>query len=85
MWKIAAGLLSAAWMVHALVTGIGIPYPDPTPDQAAYVRYHWSISDQICLASCVAWLGAGIAGGVSVVRRLLRGRCCKPSVAEGEN
>ena len=89
MGKIAAGLLalafllSAAWMAHGGATGIGVPYLEPTPEQADYVRYHWSISKQICLASAVAWLAAGIAAGVYVVRRLLSGRCYNPGVAEG--
>ena len=91
MWKIVAGLLvlafllSAAWMFHGGATGIGVPYQDPTPEEADYVRYHWSISKQICLASAAAWLAAGIAAWVYVVRRLLRNRCCIPGVAEGEN
>ena len=88
MWKIAAGtlfiafLLSAAWMAHGVAT-VGIPYPDPTPEQAAYVRYQKAISEQICLASCVAWLAAGIAASVYVVRRLLQSRLCNPGVADG--
>lgn len=80
MWKVAAGLLvlavvlSVAFMGHGLATGIVPPYPDPTPEQAAYVRYHKGISMPLFLASGVAWLATGVVTVASVVRWLFRSR-----------
>lgn len=80
MWKVAASLLalaallSAVWMGHGAVTGIGVPYQDTTPDQAAYVLYHWGISERLFLATGVAWLVAGIVTTACTGHWLFKGR-----------
>ncbi len=87
MWKVAFGLLvvaillSAVFMAHGLATGIGIPYPDPTPEQAAYERFHQGISNPLFLAAGVAWLVAGIAAVMCAIRWLLRGVRPEPGTA----
>lgn len=60
-------------MAHALATGIGVPYPDPTPELAAYERFHLRISQPIFLYAGVAWLVAGVATAVCAGRWWLRG------------
>jgi heme/copper-type cytochrome/quinol oxidase subunit 2 len=84
VWKIAVGLLilavllSAVWFGHGVATGIGVPYPDPMPDQAAYERYHWGISNALFLASGVAWLAVGVVSAACVWRWLRRGGRAEP-------
>ncbi len=66
-WRITAGLavvalvLSAVFTIHGVATGLGVPYPDPTPQQAAFVRYHWGISNVLFFTTGVGWLLAGSA------------------------
>jgi hypothetical protein len=75
MWKIVVGLLllalllSVIWIGHGLTTGIAIPYPDPTPEQVAYERYHRGINGSLFLTAGVAWLTAVAVAGVCVIRR----------------
>ena len=66
-----AVLLSAAFMAHIAATGIGVPYPDPTPTQAAYERYHLAISQPIFFAAGAAWLAVAVAAFVCVASWLL--------------
>lgn len=79
MWKGAATfmgiavLLSAAFVVHAFWAGIELPDQDPTPERAAYERYHQGISTQLFLAAGTAWLAAGAALGAWTIRWLWRG------------
>jgi hypothetical protein len=78
--KIAAGLLalalllSVAFLAHGIGTGIAVPYPEPTPEQAALEKYHHRISDRLVLSAMVAWLAASVAVVVWVTRWLLGGR-----------
>lgn len=78
MWKVVVGLLalaitlSAIFMAHAVATGIGVPYPDPTPELAAYERFHLGISNPLLAITAMAWLVAGVASAVCVGRWLLR-------------
>jgi|GEM_PF-6166388 hypothetical protein len=87
MWKVAAGLfvvavlLSAAFLTHGVATGVGVPYPDPTPEQAAYERYHRGISQPLFLAAGVAWLVAVVAAAVSAGLWSLRARHPEPGAA----
>jgi hypothetical protein len=80
VWKVVASLLivavllSAAFMAHGLATGIGVPYPDPTPEQAASERYHEGLSQPLFLAAAASWLVAGGAIAVAAACRLLRAR-----------
>ena len=78
MSKIVAGLfllavaLSLAFFGHALATGIAVPYPDPTPEQAAHERYHRAISDPLFAVTAACWSLAGFAGLIRAGRWLLR-------------
>lgn len=84
MWKVVVGLLalaitlSAIFMAHAVATGILIPYPDPTPQLAAYERFHRQISNPLLLTAVVAWLVAGVAVAVCAGRWWLRGSRAEP-------
>jgi hypothetical protein len=88
--KVAAGLLalavllSAAFLAHGVGTGIAVPYPDPTPEQAAFERYHQRISLPLCLAAVVAWLAAGAALAACAVRWLLAGGRAAPGTSTAE-
>lgn len=79
VWKIAVGLLllalllSAIWIGHGLATGIAVPYPDPTPEQAAYERYHRGISDSLFLTAGAGWFAAVAVAAASIGRGLTRG------------
>jgi hypothetical protein len=78
MWKVVvsllgiAVLLSLVFMAHGIVTGIVVPYPDPTPDQAIYERRHREISNILFLASGVAWLAMTCVGAVGTGRWVIR-------------
>ena len=81
MWKVAfvlmafALLLSAVVMAHGLMTGIAVPYPDPTPEQAAHVKYHSAVSDSLFLAAGLAWsVAVGVTAICSARRAIRRGR-----------
>jgi hypothetical protein len=75
MKKTALGLcalataLSIAFVLHAGFTGIGAPYPDPTPAQAAQERLQVSISSALFNAGTAAWIAALVAGAVALIRR----------------
>jgi hypothetical protein len=85
MWKVVVGLvvlavlLSAVWMGHGVATGIGVPYPDPTPEQVAFERYHMGTSNLLFLASGVSWLVAIVCSATCAGRWLLRGGRAKPN------
>ncbi len=74
MWKFPAGslivavVLTLAIMVHGVGSGIVPPYPDPTPAQAAYSRYHEAVNDGMWVAAGIAWLVAiTVAAGTLIV------------------
>jgi len=80
MWKpvavlfAATLLLSAGFAVHALATGVVLPYPHPTPEQAAYEHYHLAISKPLFGTAALAWLLTAVtafAAGISWIA----GRC----------
>jgi hypothetical protein len=79
VWKVAVGLLllalllPAIWIGHGLATGIAVPYPDPTPEQVAYERYHRGINQLLFLTAGAAWLAIVIGAAVYVGRGLWRG------------
>ncbi len=82
MLKVTLGLLIlsialvVALFAHAFATGIILPYPDPTPAQAAHERFHHPISMALftaagasfaaCLVSALFW------AGLALIRRLRR-------------
>jgi hypothetical protein len=78
MWKAVVGLfafallLSAGWMGHALATGIVVPYHDPTPERAAYERYHLAISMPLSLAAAAGWQVTGVVSAVALGRWVFR-------------
>lgn len=90
MWKVVVGILalaitlSAIFMAHAVATGIGVPYPDPTPELAAYERFHLGISKPLFLIAGAAWLVVGVAATVCVGRWLLRRGRAEPDAAAGD-
>ncbi len=57
MLKVTLGLLIlsialvVAFFAHAFAAGILLPYPDPTPAQAAHERFHQPISMTLFLAA----------------------------------
>ncbi len=74
MWKFTAGLLTVAVVltfaiiVHGVGSGIAPPYPDPTPAQAAYSRYHEAVNTGLFVAAGIAWLVAiTVAAGTLIV------------------
>lgn len=67
-----AVLLTSIFMAHGVATGIAVPYPDPTPAQAAYERCHLAISDRMLVSASAAWLATGVTALVCVSSRLLR-------------
>ena len=52
-------LLAAAAAYGGLL--VGVPYPDPTPDQAAEEAYHLHVADGVALAGLFT-AAAGVAG-----------------------
>jgi hypothetical protein len=68
---VVAALLSSAFIAHVVATGIGVPYQDPTPAQAAYERYHLAISQPMFFAGGAVWLAVGVAAFVCVSSWLL--------------
>src|SRR5262249_30234568 len=66
-----AVLTSLAFIAHIAATGIGVPNPDATPDEAAFERYHLAISQPMFFAAGAAWLAFGILG-VAVLRFTIR-------------
>ena len=81
MWKVALGLLVFAFflstvvMAHGVMTGIAVPYPDPTPEQAAHVKYHMAISETLFLVAGSAWsVAVGFVAICSARRAIRRGR-----------
>ena len=82
MLKVSLGLLilSVALVVgffgHAFVAGIFVPYPDPTPAQAAHERFHHPISMALFLAAGASFaaclVSAPVWAGLALIRRLRR-------------
>lgn len=66
---VVAFLLTAAFFVHGVWSGIGVPYPDPTPTQMDYQRYHRAISDLLVDGAILAWLLAAIISVAKTVGR----------------
>jgi hypothetical protein len=64
-----AVILSAAFVIHIGATGSGVPFPDPTPAQAAYERSQSAISSRILFAAALAWIATLIAAGMQLIRR----------------
>ena len=85
MWKVTVGLitlafcLSIVFLTHSVATGIGVPYPDPTQEQAAYERYHKAISLPLFLAATAGWLAAGVSAATSVGQWLMQTKPAKPN------
>lgn len=79
MWKITFGLLllsvmlSAFCIGHAMGTGVAIPYPDPTPEQAAYEKYHLKINGTLFKVAACSWLTAGAVFVIDVACLMRRG------------
>jgi hypothetical protein len=64
-----AVLLSVAFVLHAGMTGISVPYPDPTVEQAAYERSQGSVSTRLFSAAGTAWLTFVIAAVSHLIMR----------------
>jgi hypothetical protein len=78
VWKLLSALVvfallsSVVWMGHGLVTGIAIPYPDPTPEQKAYESYHLAISMPLFIVAMVSWLVASATLALCILRLVFR-------------
>ncbi len=77
MWKFTAGLLTVAVLltfaaiVHGVGSGIVPPYPDPTPAQATYSRYHEAVNAGLFAAAGIAWAATiTVAAGTWIVSTL---------------
>jgi len=66
-------IISAYFYLHAMVTGVNIPYPDPTPEQVAMEKYHQPILTRIFLLAVLAWASVVIGGLIWMTRYLLSG------------
>jgi hypothetical protein len=67
-------LLTVGLGTYVRATGIGVPYPEQTKEEAAYEERHWAIALPLFFASAVAWLMAGVAAlvwGISAAIRLI--------------
>jgi len=69
----ASALLSAFWFAHGALTGIGVPYPHPTPDQAAYQQQQLDINGWLLSTALLGWaFSAIVAVWVTVCRSARR-------------
>ncbi len=67
--------LAMAFFGHAFATGIVLPYPDPTPAQAANQRFHGPISSALFLASAAAFMACMASAAIETfLLRLARRR-----------
>ena len=64
--------LSITFVAHGVVTGVGLPYPDPTPEQAAYERFHRGVSQPLFLVAGASWLAAGVSAAMAMGHFLMR-------------
>ena len=67
-----AGVATAAFFLHGMLTGIGVPYQDPTPEQAAYERFHHRVSSPLFAAAVLFWLLALVTALATGILRLTR-------------
>lgn len=78
MWKVTIGLFTLAvllttlFLMHGLITGIGVPCQDPTPEQSLYERNHHAISDWLILAVIAPWPLTLLVTAVSVAKHCVR-------------
>jgi multisubunit Na+/H+ antiporter MnhC subunit len=78
MWKVTLGLLlvslalAVAFFAHGMVTGTDLPYPDPTPTQAAHERFHRPIGTALFLAAGISFVACLASGVVTVCINLLK-------------
>jgi hypothetical protein len=70
---VVAVLMSVVSMAH-FVVAIGIPYPDPTPEQAAQERHHLAISNILFVSAGGCWLLTAVVALFWFGRRLRGGR-----------
>ena len=82
VFMLLAILISGTFMAHGLVTGVGIPYPDPTPEQQAYEQYHRPISTSLYHGAAFAWSANAVALLGELIVKLLRKP--RPSPQSGE-
>lgn len=71
-------VLLVAFFGHALGTHIMLPYPDPTPVQAAHERFQGAISD-VLFSMTGASFAACVLSGVIAACRWLMGRLRRSS------
>ena len=82
VFMLLAILISIAFFAHGLVTGIGIPYPDPTPEQQAFEQYHRPVSTELFHGAAFAWLATFVAWIVELIAKSFAKR--GPSPQSGE-
>jgi hypothetical protein len=64
-------LLLVTCTTHMIVTGVGVPYQDATPEQAANERFHHEIAMSLILGLMVSILASFVVGAAWVVRWLI--------------
>ena len=68
---LAVGLaLAAGGMLWAVATGVAVPYPDPTPEMAAYEARHGRVVDALLLSG-LALVATGLLWGAAWLARVL--------------
>jgi hypothetical protein len=71
-------IVSVSMTVAAFLYGgatVGVPYPEPTPAQAASQRYHFEVFDCLMLGTGMSWLITfGAAGATTMIRVVNRKR-----------
>ena len=65
-------LLFVACATHMIVTGVGVPYQDATPEQAAYERFHNGIAMSLILGMMLSVLASFVVGMAWVVCWFIR-------------
>lgn len=67
-------MLGVLWFSRAVLTGIAVPYPDPTLEQVTHEKFHLPISLTLFFAAVLSCIGSLVAGLVAGVLWLIRRR-----------
>src|SRR5258708_5011014 len=63
-------LLFVGCATHMIVTGVGVPYQDATPEQATYERFHNGIAMALMLGVMLSSLATFVVGTAWMIRWL---------------
>lgn len=64
-------LLILALTGHMIATGVGVPYQDPTPEQAAFERFHNPIAMSLMVGSALSILATLACGMAWILTRIV--------------